>query len=121
MSTITVRPATNRSFLSTLRDRPWMVVAMLLPAGIAAQITIDWMLGEVAEYYNAFGLVEAWGQILSDGRLEAGHEFMIGQASLGTPLSMLIGSIVLVLEPGIVIAALVFSARWIATRFGSEA
>ena len=106
----------NTPVRSTLRDRPWLIVAALLPAGIATVIGVDWMLGDVAEFFNGFGLLEAWGQVLDNGGVDAGHRFIVGQEAMGTPLALMVGSVALVVEPVLVLAALVFGARVLTRR-----
>ena len=95
---------------------PSKVVLKLLPVGIAAMLVIDWMLGDAAEYFHALRLVEAWGQVIADGGIEVGHEFIAGQDSMGNPLALAVGTGLLIVEPAVGLALIVYPAMWVARR-----
>jgi hypothetical protein len=112
----TARPGRLSSAISFLRDHPVRTTLRLLPLGIAVQLTTDWALGATAEYFNAFALLQAWGRMLTGGAVSDGATFLTGQAGLGNPLSMVLGTILLPLEPAVFLALLVLPAWAIARR-----
>ncbi|MCP4957798.1 MAG: hypothetical protein GY925_00875 [Actinomycetia bacterium] len=97
---------------------PYRWVLRLLPAGMTLMVWIDHRLGESAEYFDAWELLQAWGGVLAGDGL-GGHSFLAGQDHLGDPLSLAIGSTLFVLEPAIALAMVVFGGsmiRRVATR-----
>lgn len=95
---------------------PWQTVLRLLPLGVAAVLTVDAALGTTAEYYNATHLIRAWLAILSGGSAADAPAFLLNQADLGDPLAMAIGSVLLILEPALVLALVVLPASFLARR-----
>ena len=107
MSTTTLPRLAPTASAAPLLPTTARLVMRLLPAGVAAMLVVDWMLGDAAEYYDAFGLVQAWGQVITTGGIEAGHEFIMGQSSMGAAASLAVGTVLLVVEPAVALAALV--------------
>ncbi len=102
-------PDENRSISRGHRT----LVLRLLPMGMAVMVAVDAALGDTAEYFNATSLLRAWGSIIR-GRGVGGHTFIHGQEQLGDALSMGIGSAIFVLEPALVLTALVFGGSAVA-------
>ncbi|MCP4967621.1 MAG: hypothetical protein GY926_20605 [bacterium] len=98
---------------------PARLVLRLLPLGMVVMVCIDEMLGDSAEYFNASGLLRAWGSTLSGDGL-GGQHFLIGQEGLGGAWSLAVGSTAFVLEPAMVLAVLVFGASKLRSVFGSR-
>ncbi|MCB0964659.1 MAG: hypothetical protein KDA98_15375 [Acidimicrobiales bacterium] len=100
MTTTTAAPSTR----STAR-----IVLSLLPLGMAAMVAADVVLGDRAEYFNASELLKTWGDLVT-GRGLGHRTFLHGQASLGDGASLAAGSALFVIEPAVVLAAIVGTA-----------
>lgn len=102
--------------LATLARHPIKVVVALLPLGIVAMVLIDLALGATAEYFNAAHLIEAWAQVIGGGSVFDAPQFVMNQVNLGAAPSLLLGTALLIVEPGVALAALILPASWIARR-----
>lgn len=116
MSTATVVRSFEAAATAPSAVSAGRIVLRLLPAGIAAMLVIDRMLGDSAEYFHALRLVEAWGQVLTDGGIDLGHEFIAGQGTLGNGVALAIGTTLFIVEPAVGLALLVGPAVWISRR-----
>lgn len=113
----TVNRRTHRSGpLADVAAHPWRVVARLLPIGIALLIAVDFALGEVAEYFNAAHLMEAWAEVVSGGSLAGAPEFIANQEVLGAPLALALGTGLLIVEPAAVLALAILPLSFLARR-----
>lgn len=83
------------------------LVLRLLPAGMAAMVLIDRLLGDRAEYFHAGRLLQAWGNVLRGESIDTVH-FIVAQEEMGSGLALLAGSVAFVLEPAAVLAVVVF-------------
>ena len=100
----------------TLARHPGRVLLMLIPVGIAVMVIIDMMLGATAEYYNATHWLQAVGNVITGGAVSDGPAFIMNQDGLGSVAAMLLGMVLLVLEPAAVLAAIVYPASFLARR-----
>ena len=82
------------------------IIIGLLPIGMAAMVAIDRVLGDRAEYFHAGRLLTAWEHTIRGRELD-GAPFLVGQEQLGDPLALTVGSGLFVLEPLVVLTALV--------------
>lgn len=96
--------------------QPGRTVLRLLPLGVAALLVVDFALGDAAEYFNAVHLVHAWTEVLTGGSIAGTSAFIIGQAQLGDPLALSLGTILLIVEPAVVLAIIVVPASFVARR-----
>lgn len=111
MSTTLTPPALATSRGRTLgRGR---LVLGLLPLGMAVMVAVDSVLGESAEYFNATRLLGAWSSVVR-GRGLGEHTFVVGQDEMGDALALAAGSALFVLEPAVVLAALVYGGSTLA-------
>ena len=85
------------------------LVLRLLPVGMAVMVAVDSVLGDSAEYFNATRLLGAWSNVVR-GRGLGDHTFVVGQEHMSDAVSLATGSALFVLEPAIVLAALVYGA-----------
>jgi len=111
-----VRPAAL-PFRRHLRDHPGSVVLWLLPFGIAIQLTIDWVLGLSAEFFNAAYLLQAWGHLITSGTIPGGLQFITGQSALGVGPALAVGTTVFFVQPAIVLAVIIYPASRAIARF----
>ena len=116
---ITSTPAARSRTTDRPRWTPGRIVVCLVPAGTAIMLVVDGVLGDAAEYYHALRLVEAWWQVFADGGIAPGHHFIIGQEAMGDGLSLAVGSALLVVEPAIALAMVVYPASWATRRLRS--
>ena len=86
---------------------PGALVLKLLPLGMAAMVAVDSVLGDRAEYFHATRLLGAWSNTVR-GRGLGEHTFVVGQEQMGDALSLAAGTGLFVLEPAVVLAALVY-------------
>lgn len=91
------------------------LVLRLLPLGMAVMVAVDSVLGESAEYFNASRLLGAWGDVVR-GRGIGEETFVMGQEHMSDAVSLATGSALFVLEPALVLTALVYGGSAL-TRF----
>lgn len=89
------------------------LVLRLLPLGVAAMVAVDAVLGESAEYFNATKLLQAWGSV-ARGHGLGGNTFVFGQEQMSDAAALAAGSALFVLEPALVLAALVYGGSAVA-------
>ena len=99
-----------------LIERPGPLVLRLLPVGIGVQLIIDWLMGSSAEYFNAAHLLQAWAGVVAGGEIPHDVTFLIGQESLGGPVSLGIGTVVFFAQPALLLAAIIFPASALRRR-----
>ncbi len=102
-----------------LRCRPARLVATLVPAAIVAQVLIDALMGSSAEYFNAAHLLQAMGGFLVDGGLDDGPRFMLGQEHLSDLAALGLGTVLLLVVPTFVLAAVIFPISSVMRRKGA--
>ena len=105
-----------RSIADCVAANPWRTVAAALPLGIAIMLGVDAALGADAEYFNAWNLLGAWTQVLTGGSIESSGQFIMNQDSMSSAIALAIGTGVLILEPAIVLAALIWPTSLILRR-----
>jgi hypothetical protein len=105
MSTTLMQP--TRTARGGRSNGPGTLVLKLLPLGMAAVVAVDSVLGDRAEYFHATRLLGAWSNTIR-GRGLGEHTFLIGQDHMGDALSLAAGTALFVLEPAVVLAALVY-------------
>jgi hypothetical protein len=98
-------------------EHPWRTVLRLLPVGIAVMLAVDLALGSAAEYYNAVHLIQAWAEVLSGGSVAMAPTFIVNQAGLGGAAAMVIGTVLLFVEPLVLLVLVVVPISHLARRF----
>jgi hypothetical protein len=96
-------------------SRPARTVLVLLPVGVAVMVAVDALLGPSAEYFNALGLLKAWGGVVRGHGVQ--HHFLAGQDRLGDAASMGLGTVLFVVEPALVLSVLVLGTSALARPF----
>ena len=100
-----------------LSGHPFQVILLLLPLGVGVMLGVDALLAERAEYFNAWYLVDAWHAVLTGTPIPDAQAFIVGQESLGNPLALGLGTILLFAEPAVVLAIIVVPASLILRSF----
>jgi hypothetical protein len=95
---------------------PLTLVLRLLPLGMGVMVTVDMVLGESADYFNASSLLKAWGSAIQ-GRGIEGHSFIAGQEQMGSALSMSVASALFIVEPALILSVLLLGGSAIARPF----
>jgi len=96
-----------------LLDSPLTAWLILAAIALGVQLAVDARMGEVAEYFNAWGVLEAIGEWLA-GRDPLAVHFLMGQQRMGA-LALPAGIAILFVQPlvygGIAMVLVRFVAR----------
>lgn len=74
--------------------------------------------GESAEYFNAAHLLQTWGDVLTGGSLDDLPSFIGIRDDVATPAALMAGTVMLFLQPAVIIGLFVLPISWFLRRSG---